>query len=347
MKHATLVIACLFVFAGPNLVAQEIKPRATLNFIDGRVAFTKDGKTLLSAGCNLVNSWDFPALKPLTSDKTEWVDKAAFTPDGKLAALTSGGKAVRLWDMVARKQLRSLPQPAADELVGLALAPDGKTLALGTKRQGEVGTTSGPGAELRLYDVSTGKLKETVVKNLSGAVWAVAYSPDGSLLAYGGGWAGFGAVGAGGHLKLWDVAMKKESRHMKHDYAVMALAFSADGKTIASGTYEEVGRAVIGVVKLWKVENGEHLRTIKGYKGFIYAVALSPDGKLVAWGGDDSIVKVSDAGTGREVNVLKGAAGDRVRSLAFSPDGNTLAVASAGGFQLWDVAAIKGEKKGQ
>jgi WD40 repeat protein len=342
---ATLLLG-LCGLAGAQ-VAQEIKPRAKLATIPAAVAFTKDGKTLLSAGASLVSSWDYPELKPLTSEKTEWVDKAAFTPDGKLAALTKGSNAVRLWDMVARKQLHSLPQPAADRLAGLALSPDGKTLALGTARGGELGTTSGPGAELRLYDVSTGKLKETVVKNLTGAVWAVAYSPDGSLLAHGGGWAGFGPVGAGGHLKLWDVATKKEARHMKHDGAVMSLAFSADGKTIASGTYEVVAKAHVGVVKLWKVENGELLRTIKGYKGEIYAVALSPDGKLVVWAGYDSIVKVSDTSSGKEINVLKLTESDSVRSLAFSPDGNTLAVASAGGFHLWDVAAIKGEKKGQ
>ena len=116
-----------------------------------------------------------------------------------------------------------------------------------------------------------------------------------------------------------------------HTGAVMSVAFSPDGKTLASASWDNT-------IKLWDTATGQELRTLTGHTYWVAAVAFSPDGKTLASGGWDKTVKVWDVATGELKRTLSGHTG-WVYTIAFSPDGKFLA---SGGndhaVRLWDTA---------
>ena len=116
-----------------------------------------------------------------------------------------------------------------------------------------------------------------------------------------------------------------------HTGGVISVGFSPDGKTIATGSWDDT-------VRLWDANTGNTIRTLTGHDD-VYSVAFSPDGETLASGGGDTI-RLWDVATGDPIRTLTGHTWSSVRSVAFSPDGQTLA--SGGGWddntvRLWDV----------
>ena len=101
-----------------------------------------------------------------------------------------------------------------------------------------------------------------------------------------------------------------------HSDQVSSVAFSSDGKLLASGSWE-------GTVRLWNVASGDCVAILAGHTDRVNAVAFSTDGCTIASGADDRTVRVWDASSHRCVTILgtRGA----VKSIAFSPDGTLLA----------------------
>src|SRR5207244_6840246 len=98
-------------------------------------------------------------------------------------------------------------------------------------------------------------------------------------------------------------------------------------------------------VKIWDVQSGQELHTLRGHRGEVYAVAFSPDddGRWVASGSEDSAVKVWDSHTGKPVHSFRGHTG-LVSSVAFSPDGRRLVSGSRDKtVKVWDVTQLSGE----
>lgn len=114
-----------------------------------------------------------------------------------------------------------------------------------------------------------------------------------------------------------------------HSDSIRSIAFSPDGKILASGSYDKT-------IKLWNVGTGREIYTFQGHSDSVYSVAFSPDGKILASGSRDKTIKLWDVTTGREIYTLQGHS-DWVRSVAFSPDGKTLASASLDKTIMWDV----------
>ena len=142
---------------------------------------------------------------------------------------------------------------------------------------------------------------------------------------------------------LWRLNHNELKTLKGHEDSVFSVAFSPDGKTLATGSVDHT-------VKLWDVSARQELATLKGHENVVRSVAFSPDGKTLATGSVDNTVKLWDVSTRRELATLKGHK-NIVRSVAFSPDSKTLATGSEDHtVKLWDVgsrrelATLKGHK---
>ncbi len=123
-----------------------------------------------------------------------------------------------------------------------------------------------------------------------------------------------------------------------HSWYVNSVAFSPDGKRLASGGSANEQGKLVGEAKVWDAQSGQVLLTIKRQPGGVNSVVFSPDGKrLASAAGDDKTVKVWDAQTGQELLSFKGHS-NAVNSVVFSPDGKRLASASWDGtVKVWDA----------
>jgi WD40 repeat protein len=280
------------------------------------VAFSPDGKLLVSAGRqNSVKLWVVSTGAALAA-LDGYFSPVAFSSDGSILATGNGDSTIKLWDLTTRSDVGAL-KGHPDFVSSAAFSLDGKTLAAGS-RDGTV----------RLWDVSTGGLR--TLKGHSGTVSSVAFSPEGKVLASG---------GVDGTVKLWEVSTVRELRSLKqgHDRpdSVALVVFSPDGKILASGG------SYSGTLKLWDVEKGAELQTITGFGS---PIAFSPDSQTLAFV-EGGTIKLWNISTGDHLPPIKIHTRGLVESLAFSPDGKTLASASADRgdsertVKLWDFSS--------
>jgi uncharacterized delta-60 repeat protein len=119
---------------------------------------------------------------------------------------------------------------------------------------------------------------------------------------------------------------------LDHNDSVIAVAFSPDGRKLATGSNDKMAR-------MWDVESCKELQRLE-HDSWVNALAFSPDGRKLATGSDDKTARLWDLETGKELQRLEHD--DRVMALAFSPDGSKLATGSDDKTaRLWDVATGK------
>ena len=269
------------------------------------VRFSPDGSTLASAGEDkLIRLWDVwnADLKRTLVGHSEPVHTVAFSPDGLMIASGSRDGAIILWDIQTGNKLHTL-EGHAEPVSSVAFSTDGLTLASAGGPYSVNPRLSRDG-RIKLWDTRTGEQVGTL-EGHSHTVGSVAFSPDGDVLASGGGW-------YDDTVRFWDTRTGEEVRILEgHTEGVDSIAFSSDGVKLATASR--------GSVRLWDTRTGEQLRTLLHTVGNF---AFSPDGKTLAVDGADAI-EIWDAHSGEKLRTLFGLSG---RVLAFSPNGTTLAI---------------------
>lgn len=179
---------------------------------------------------------------------------------------------------------------------------------------------------VKLWDVSAGKLLDTLEARSESRVFSVAFDPSGGTLAS----AGFRCS-----PNLWETASGEvRSLSLPWDSVVNCVAFDPTGRTLATGDDEYS-------VKLWDVASGEVVRTLSGHNGIVFGVAFDPTGRTLASGSTDRTVKVWEAGSGNLLRTLE-AHEDVASSVAFDPAGRMIASGSVDNtIKLWDSISGK------
>jgi eukaryotic-like serine/threonine-protein kinase len=172
---------------------------------------------------------------------------------------------------------------------------------------------------------------------------SAAFSPDGKRIVTG----GFDQT-----AKVWDAETGEELLTLKgHTCWVTSAAFSPDGKRIVTGAgrWSVPGLSQLCEAKVWDAETGQEVLALRGHAAPVLGVAFSPDGRRIATGDRDGMVRVWNAETGQEVLALK--SDGEVNGVAFSPDGQRI-VTSGGTARVWtaetgrQVLVLKGHKGG-
>lgn len=308
-----------------------------------------------------------------------FIQNLAFGPDGKIL-VSCGGGGVRFWDAATGKEIQRFPKPL--QAYSIALSPDGKLLAV------RILTDKPAAPSIAMYEYATGRLvlrfgdnetpstllfspdgkvlaafdwsrhRDIELWNPSGGrrmhtlkghkdhVWGIAFSPDSKTLVSG---------SDDKTIRFWDVAAGKESRQIKHTQGIGKIAWSPDGKLLASidtihhydpelgsGYWEHDNQ-----VRLWDAATGKELRQLampavgqSPFSGFD-RLLFAPDGKTLLTGGRDGVLRFWDPATGRELRQIPGFALSP-GPFAFAPDRKSLAVVD-GGFtiRLLDLASGK------
>lgn len=291
------------------------------------VEFSPDGRTLVSAhgGSAVVWSMDGEqAIGAPLDDGTDVTTDVSFSPDGKRIVAGELDGDVIEYDAATRRPARLLH--VGSIVTAVAFDPNGRYIA--------VGTIDG---RARLVDASSGAIAATLPLGVRrAAVWQVAFSPDGRLLAVdvdpNGGGSGFYLQQRHGEVQVWDAASRSRVGRSIAPGAgsVLSLAWSWDGRLLATGSD--------GRVDLWDVAGrARHGAPMRVSDDGFPSVAFDPSGELVAGGGAIGPVRVWRVADERPAfPALTGQTGP-ITGAAFDPSGTFLATSGyLGGTRLWD-----------
>jgi RNA polymerase sigma factor (sigma-70 family) len=238
------------------------------------VAYSPDGK-LLVTGCFddtiQFRDPDTGRTRRVLKGHSRGVNSLSFRRDGKVLLSGRLDRTAKLWDVSTGAEIGTLTGHTGD-VFSAALSPDGKTAATASRDH-----------TIKVWDVERRQLIRTLTGH-SQPVEQVLFSSDGKTL---------GSTGWDHTVRLWDVASGQETRVFERGQqsACLALAFSANGKTLATCNGNLVDE-VAGEVRLWDLASGRMTHLLPGHLRGVRHVCFSPDGRTLASMGEDGIVKL-------------------------------------------------------
>jgi WD40 repeat protein len=239
----------------------------------------------------------------VVSGLVDEVNSLAFSADGQ--TLVSGGadSTIKIWHTGALDLIDILHKHNG-VVRCVAFTPDGQMLA-----------TGGDDRKILFWDL----MQRQVAIALSlddTAAHSLVLSRDGQMLV----------TGSYRKIKVWQTLQPTGGKNLKdaqplhtlmgHSHIVRALAISADGKLLISGSWDQT-------IKVWQLETGKLIRTLKGHRDRVYAIALSPDEQIIASGSADKTIKLWHLETGELLGTFAGHS-NIVTALAFTASGEML-----------------------
>jgi WD40 repeat protein/transcriptional regulator with XRE-family HTH domain len=299
------------------------------------VAFSPDGRYVLSAdGDQMARLWNVATGEEIRAfaGHTGLVSAAVFSPDGQYVLTGSFDNTARLWQVATGQEIRTFSTADSGyfkrHVTSVAFSTDGKFVLTGSDDR-----------NARLWDAATGSEICTYAGHTD-SVNDVAFSPDGRYVLTG---------SDDKTARIWQAQTCQELRqYVGQESGVKSVAFSPDGLYVLAGSEDGTVRLSAApaappprtFVSLSQdsrsftyAPNGNYVST----PGGVHSVAFSPDGKTVLTGGQDSIARLWDLTTGREVREFIGHT-KNVTSVAFSPDGKYVLTGSDDHTaRLWDA----------
>ncbi len=273
----------------------------------GALAFAPDGKTLASGGSdNALHLWNPATGRAIGPGKDAGaaLSGMAVSPDGRTLALVRMPGQLSLWGATGKEQPR-----LSATVVAAAFLPDGRTLA-----------AASPTGSVHFWNIVNGE-EAQLPQNIRSVARLLAAAGDGKTIAW---------YGSDRRIVLWDRKASKELRQLRPPgNTLTSLLFTPDSQTLIST--DSAG------VRLWSVKGSVADRDISDKVGGVLAAAGSPDGRMLATGGQDGSVRLWEIASGKQRRAMSGDAAF-VRAVAFSADGTRLATGSSNGtVRLWDV----------
>lgn len=308
------------------------------------VAFSPRGDRIVSGGYDqLTILWEVDVPEEPRSLATigNSTFAVALSPDTQIMALAGNPGIVHLRRKATGQNIRSLPTlPAVPVIWDVSFDAGGDRIAAGYS----------DGA-VRVWNTATGELLQTM-RGHDKPVLDLAYSRDGKRIA---------SYGGDGTAKLWNVDTGNEITVLEKggpltgavdfspDSKIIAvtavrgtvvlrradsgqmlgllqspartptfqcLAFSPDGTHVAAGSGDDA-------IRLWRMEEPEMPKVLKGHTGMVATVSFSPDGKRIASGGEDRTIKLWDVATGAETLTLRGHQ-SQIKKVVFSSRGDEI-----------------------
>jgi WD40 repeat protein len=283
------------------------------------LAYSADGTTLATGSYDgTARLWDTRTGRLVHTyaghDAPLWA--MGLSPDCMTLATGYSDGTLVLWE-ARTGRMRMTLENQQGEIRCLAFTPDGKSLA---------GAVLEPTSQIRIWESTTGRLQRSIPA--PSKTWCVAFSPDGTTVAGGGGrW--WGPDKERSWVRVFDVQTGKE-RHvlLGHAEPVTSVCFSPDGKLLSSTSWDQTAR-------LWDSSTGKQIRKLPRHGNRVLNASFSPDGKMLATCCDQFNARLWNVANGKQLALLD----QQAQAVAFSPDGQGLALAASDrGVHFWDLA---------